>query len=323
MERMYFIGVDTSGSQIRRIFPRWAEALGLRAELVGRDIPLGAAPDAFLQAVDDVRADELARGALVTTHKVSIYRHAGNRFAELDRWSQLCGEISCIAKRDDRLLGWAKDPITSWQAFVDVAGSDYFARHPGAEVLCLGAGGSGTAFTTRLLHVQPGPARLTVTNRSPERLLILAEIHRRAGATVPVEYRAVSGTKDSDVLVSGLPPYSVVVNATGLGKDRPGSPISDAARFPEHGIAWEFNYRGDLLFLEQARRQAAERHLVVEDGWRYFLYGWTSHIAEVFGLDIDRATFDRLAALAAPLRQGSGSTTRHESELGAFPSVPR
>jgi shikimate dehydrogenase len=305
MDRMYFIGVDTAGSQIRRIFPRWAEALGLRAELVGRDIPLGAAPDAFRQAVDELHADPLARGALVTTHKVSIYRHAGDRFASLDQWSRLCGEVSCIAKRDHRLLGWAKDPITSWQAFVDVAGADYFARHPRAEVLCLGAGGSGTAFTTRLLHVEPGPARITVTNRSPERLRVLREIHARVNRPIPVEYYCVGKVEESDALVNALPPFSVVVNATGLGKDRPGSPISDAARFPEQGIAWEFNYRGDLLFLAQARRQAAERGLVVEDGWRYFLYGWTSHIGEVFALNIDPPTFARLAALAAPLHEAA------------------
>ena len=47
----------------------------------------------------------------------------------------------------------------------------------------------------------------------------------------------------------------MVVNATGLGKDAPGSPITDAARFPENGSAWEFNYRGDLVFLDQANAQ--------------------------------------------------------------------
>jgi shikimate 5-dehydrogenase len=57
-----------------------------------------------------------------------------------------------------------------------------------------------------------------------------------------------------------------MVNATGLGKDGPGSPITDAAPFPEWGYAWDFNYRGDLVFLEQARRQQTARRLHVEDG---------------------------------------------------------
>ena len=52
----------------------------------------------------------------------------------------------------------------------------------------------------------------------------------------------------------------MVVNATGLGKDSPGSPISDAATFPNGGIAWDFNYRGELLFLEQALSQKKIGH---------------------------------------------------------------
>jgi hypothetical protein len=49
---------------------------------------------------------------------------------------------------------------------------------------------------------------------------------------------------------------------------------------------WEFNYRGDLLFLRQARAQRKMRHLKIEDGWIYFIHGWTRGIAEVFHLDI-------------------------------------
>lgn len=302
MERMYFIGVDTKGSQIRRIFPRWAEILGLDAELVGIDIAIGAEPDAFRKAVATIAADRRGRGALVTTHKVSIHRYAADAFHELDRWATLCGEVSCIARRDGRLYGWAKDPITSWQAFVAVAGDGYFGRHPEAQVLCLGAGGSGTAFTSRLLLADPPPAKITLTNRSPERLSVVREIHARLGSSVPVEYRSVRDPEDSDALLGQLPPHSVVVNATGLGKDRPGSPITDAAEFPLSAIVWEFNYRGELRFLEQARRQADSRGLIVEDGWRYFLLGWSAHIAEVFQLDVGPERLAELASAAEPLR---------------------
>ncbi len=110
------------------------------------------------------------------------------------------------------------------------------------------------------------------------------------------------GAADTDRLLEQLPPRSVVVNATGMGKDRPGSPVSDGARFPEQALAWDFNYRGSLEFLQQARHQAEERRLQVEDGWRYFLHGWSDHIAEVFELEIDRARFEGLAAAAEALR---------------------
>ena len=78
----------------------------------------------------------------------------------------------------------------------------------------------------------------------------------------------------------------MVINATGLGKDRPGSPLTDTARFPGKSVVWELNYRGELDFLKQARKQQLEQQLQVEDGWIYFIHGWTQVIAEVFHLEI-------------------------------------
>jgi shikimate 5-dehydrogenase len=96
----------------------------------------------------------------------------------------------------------------------------------------------------------------------------------------------------------------MVINATGLGKDAPGSPITSAANFPLNGIAWDFNYRGDLLFLDQARAQAKQRQLRIEDGWVYFLHGWQRVIAEVFQANIPTSgpVFDEMSALAAAAR---------------------
>jgi shikimate 5-dehydrogenase len=92
----------------------------------------------------------------------------------------------------------------------------------------------------------------------------------------------------------------MVVNATGLGKDGPGSPLTDAVPFPDHGLVWEFNYRGDLVFLDQARAAAAARSLTVHDGWVYFIHGWTRVIAEVFDADIPMSgpAFDALSRIA-------------------------
>ena len=95
-----------------------------------------------------------------------------------------------------------------------------------------------------------------------------------------------------------------MINATGLGKDAPGSPLTDAARFPKDGIVWEFNYRGDLLFLRQARAQQQARHLQVEDGWIYFVHGWTRVVAEVFHVETPTSgpIFDDLSRIAASVR---------------------
>jgi shikimate 5-dehydrogenase len=108
----------------------------------------------------------------------------------------------------------------------------------------------------------------------------------------------------ADQLVARLPPGSLVVNATGLGKDAPGSPLTDAVAFPSHAIVWEFNYRGDLVFLDQARAQQEPRRLRIEDGWTYFIHGWTRVIADVFAREIPTRGpgFEALSRIATQTR---------------------
>ena len=96
---------------------------------------------------------------------------------------------------------------------------------------------------------------------------------------------------------------SLIINATGLGKDRPGSPLTDAAQFPQDGLVWEINYRGDLLFMHQAEAQEKEKNLHVEDGWKYFIYGWTQVISEVFDIPIEGEVLDELDKIAAKFNQ--------------------
>ena len=61
------------------------------------------------------------------------------------------------------------------------------------------------------------------------------------------------GSGPWDQLISTAQPASLIVNATGLGKDRPGSPASRQVRFPASSVVWDLNYRGDLRFLDLAR----------------------------------------------------------------------
>ena len=178
----------------------------------------------------------------------------------------------------------------------------------GAEALVLGAGGSSIAVTSYLMDERHGanrPSKIYVTNRSQPRLEEIERIHDEIGRPVPCEYLYCPQSTDNDAVLNRLKPQSVAMNSTGLGKDAPGSPTTDAARFPEHGYAWDFNYRGDLLFLEQARAQAAPQGLHVEDGWIYFLHGWTRVIAEVFEIDIPTSgpQFEELSRIAAETRK--------------------
>lgn len=296
-DRFFFLGVTTAKSQIMRLFPVWMDVLGLDAAIVGRDLPIGGDPAVYRAAVEELRDDPAARGALVTTHKVSVHQYATDLFVEFDRWARLCGEVSSISKRHGGLVGHAKDPISSGLALKAIVGSSYWHDHPGAEVLCMGAGGSGAALMVHLLTQPSRPARIVMTNRRPGRLDAVRAMQRELGAPDIVAYHAVSGDGDTDALVASLAPGSLVVNATGTGKDRPGSPMSDGAVLPEGAIAWDFNYRGELRFLEQARGQLPPER--VHDGWQYFIHGWTQVIAEVFDFEL---TDERLAALAAAAR---------------------
>lgn len=300
---LYFIGVTTGKSSIRKVFPAWAAFLGLAdAVLEGMDFRLHDDPAAYREAVAFIRDDPLSLGALVTTHKIDLFAACRDLFDVVDEHALLMGETSCISKQGDRLVCHAKDPISSGLAIDAMLGADYFARHP-ADLFVIGAGGSAIAITWHLMRPARGdnvPARIVVSDRSEHRLDEIRRIHQRIASDVPVQYVLATGAADNDGVMAGLADGSFVVNATGLGKDMPGSPISDAALFPRSGIAWDLNYRGSLVFLDQARRAALSRPLQVFDGWTYFLHGWTQVIAEVFHVPIPTAgpTFERLSEIA-------------------------
>jgi shikimate 5-dehydrogenase len=317
MSRQFiFVGVTTGQSSIVRIFPRWRPLLGLRedVELTGCDLPIGAAPERYREVVRAIKEDPAKLGALVTTHKIDLYRAAGDLFDELEDHARLMEEISSISKRGDRLRGGAKDAVAAGRALDRMLGPDYFAG-AGTEVLCLGSGGAARAITTHLLtrpRQADRPARVVATDRDPERLAGIEALHRKLASPVPVEYLLSRDPRQNDRLVSELPPRSLVINATGMGKDTPGSPLTGEARFPEGGIAWELNYRGALDFLHQAWGQRESRDLRVEDGWRLFLLGWTTVMEDVFDRPVSDQELEVLAEAAAfarpdvPTAQNSG-----------------
>ncbi|HET7412072.1 MAG TPA: shikimate dehydrogenase [Pararhizobium sp.] len=299
----YFIGVTTARSSIMKVFPAWARALELGdAQIKGIDFPLHADPAAYRAAVEFIRDDPLSLGALVTTHKIDLFNACRDLFDVIDPFATLMKETSCISKRGGKLICHAKDPISSGLAIDGFLGSDYFAR-TGADVFSIGAGGSTIALTWHLMRRERGddvPARIVVSNRSSSRLEEIRHIHGQIDTTVPCEYVLAPSPKDNDAVLPGLRPGSLVINATGLGKDAPGSPLTDLAVFPEKSVVWDLNYRGDLVFLDQGRAQAEARGLTIVDGWTYFIHGWTQVIAEVFDVEIgtDAATIDRLTKIA-------------------------
>jgi len=301
----YFIGVTTGKSSINKVFPLWMDVLGHPDVVIeGIDHPIHDQPENYRDSVAQIKYDPLSLGALVTTHKMDLYAAATDMFDYFDPYAQVTAELSCISKRDDRLEGYAKDPITAGLSLEAIIDKDYFSR-TGGDVLCLGAGGSAIATLLHLIHKpDPGdrPKHFIAVNRSPGRLDHMRSMVEKFDTDIEVSYICNSDPRRNDEIMASLPDYSIVINATGMGKDTPGSPVSDAGQFPRHGIAWEFNYRGELDFMHQALRQVEARDLRVEDGWVYFLHGWSQVIVEVLHIDLTPELFARLDEAASTVR---------------------
>jgi shikimate dehydrogenase len=287
------------------VFPLWMKELGCpEVTIEGIDHPMHDAAKNYRCSLAQIKYDPLSLGALVTTHKINLLEAAHDMFDYLDPYAQICGEISSISKLDGRLEGHAKDPITAGLSMDAIISKDYFARTSG-WVLCFGAGGSSVATALHLIRKQdPGdrPEKFIVINRSQPRLDGMQAMVATKKTDIQFEYICNQDPHVNDAYMAKMPEGTVVINATGMGKDSPGSPITWEGQFPRKGVAWEFNYRGELDFLHQAAAQKASHGLVVEDGWLYFVHGWTQVVAQVLHVDLTAPLFARLEALAATVR---------------------
>ena len=301
----YFVGVTTSKSSIMKVFPRWMEALG-RPDVVieGIDHNIHDLPQAYRGTVAQFKYDPLSLGGLVTTHKIDLLTAARDMFDKLHESTQLTGEVSSISKRGEQLWGHAKDPLTSGLSMDAFLEPGYFDRS-GGHFLCFGAGGSGKAMALHLINKDDPtdrPERFVVVNRSQGRLDGMQAMVESLETDIEFVYIQSADPVRNDEIMAGMPDGTVVVNATGMGKDTPGSPVTNDGLFPKNGIAWEINYRGDLDFWHQAMAQKESRNIFIEDGWLYFVHGWTQVIAEVLHIDITGEIFDQLNEIAEELR---------------------
>lgn len=299
MKKMGFIGVTTGSSSIMKVFPKWSEILGLDCELFGIDVPLDGTKQQHRSALATLRDTPNCQGALVTTHKINIYKDGFDLFDSFDDFANLCGEVSSVKVRDGKLFGAAKDPITAGTSIEEFIEKDHFLDD--AQLLCFGDGGAATAIGWYLASRVDTPVKMTFVGIDENKLKHLRAVIE---ATYPSDRLLTLKTNATnlDTLLSNLPKGSLIINATGMGKDKPGSPLSDSAEFPKDCIIWELNYRGTLEFYHEALSQAKEKNLKVVDGWRYFIHGWSQVIAEVFDLNLTQAKIEELAQAAETFR---------------------
>lgn len=298
---IYFIGVTTTQSSIMKVFPKWAKSLNLEnAVIKGIDFPPHSSAQEYRQAVEFIKSDPRSLGALVTTHKIDLYNTCKDLFDYIDPYARQLGEVSSISKDGGKLCAHAKDPISSGLALEHFVPDNYWDDFDG-DVLLLGAGGSTLAMSVYFAQKKWGsnvPKNIIIANRSLPRLESAKKILEGMNPQIHFHYRLTPAPADNDAILKTLKPHSLIVNATGLGKDGPGSPFTDYCEFPADSLVWEINYRGDLVFKEQAQAQADKKHLHVEDGWIYFIHGWTQVISEVFHIDIKGDVLNHLSEIA-------------------------
>jgi shikimate 5-dehydrogenase len=294
-----------------RLFPLWAGALGWDIAVTGLDLPLEASRECYRDALQRLRMSDVV-GAVVTTHKVGLYEAARDLFDDLDPYAQLLGEVNCVSCAGGRLAGYARDALSVARTLDTMLGCSYW-QHRQADVLCFGAGGAGISIALSLLCVPSAqtyqiekrsapPLRLALVDMNPARLEVARAVIEPLRGNTAVTYHCHANPTDNDRLLAELRAGSLIVNATGMGKDRPGSPITNTAEWPAESVAWDINYRGSRPFLTQANEQSATRRITVHDGWLYFLHGWSEALSAILGQDLSGSTFLQLAAIAETLR---------------------
>lgn len=297
---MRFIGVSTASSSINKVFPLWSDLLDLNAELKGLDIPIGAGAEQYRAAIDEMRNDPNCAGALVTTHKIALFNSANEMFTKFDQFASACGEVSCVKIVNGEVEGAAKDPITAGLAIEEFLPRGYFKN--GADVLVFGDGGAATAIAWYLTGLANPPNKIHFFGINSDRLEHLKKvIDSRPGSDLVETH--ISSPSEISKVIGELNLGSLIINATGMGKDIPGSPMPTGVKFPVGSVIWELNYRGSLEFLRQAENEAATSNLKVNDGWRYFIHGWSSVVSEVFDVTITPELLSKLSAAAEIAKQ--------------------
>jgi shikimate 5-dehydrogenase len=299
-----FIGISTAGSSVQRLFPRWTATFAPSGVLRGVDLPDTAPAQAFRALVVAMRDNPYVAGAVITSHKLRLYHAIHDLVEPAEPLVQVTHEINSLDTRSG-LVAYARDP-QSLDVILDTTGG------PGVSttrpVYCIGSGGAAVALLLamgldipasisqeRTVTRSPGNARgpLTIIGRSPESLQEVRDVQERANLlNAPIKLVRATTPTDIAGVIRQAPEGSVVINATGLGKLSADSPLAGPGDFPKRVLAWDFNYRGPLTFLQQASRAG----LATEDGWEYFLAGWAAALAAISGGEL---TVERLTAIRA------------------------
>lgn len=325
-----FIGVSTGGSLAHTVFAPWAAVLGRPWRLAGIDLPPTTPARTYWRLAGVIRDNPAIQGAVITAHKLRLYRACAAGLSHCDQLAVLTRELNTLA-RGTSLTGYARDALSLAHILPTLTARSGATTLAGLHVLCLGAGGAATALLLALHldigddtqgtlapHANP-PARVIFADTSRQALADLRAVASRAQIpTAHLSFAHVRGASDCDKLAAGLPTPALVINATGLGKDRPGSPLTAATPLGPATLAWDLNYRGTLTYLYQATARGAP----VVDGWDYFVAGWAGALTAIAGVRFTGGLLAQFAQAAAPHRPPPAPTRGREHHARADHPVP-
>lgn len=286
---MQFVGVTTRSSFVHNVFEGWASCLGASIILDPQDISLGAPPDVYRTTITALRNGyPTLRGALITSHKAAVFDSCADMFDCVSEDAARLGEVGMVYWSDDRFCAGANDVFSTQRVATELLLNSGNWLDGCRRAVILGAGGAGVALAnTMLLDPELRCTEVIIVESNGSRADRISELVKAWDSKVPVSVIQSTGLADEVVKQSGV--GSLIVNATGLGKDRPGSPVSRRVVFPEKSFIWEFNYRflqqEMPTFLETAREQESKRGLKIEDGWDYFIWGWLVVMSRVLAID--------------------------------------
>ncbi|MGC3954325.1 MAG: hypothetical protein QM804_08775 [Propionicimonas sp.] len=305
-----FLGISTAGSSVHEAFPVWAPRLAPGGVMRGVDLPADAPAAAYRDLLLAMRDNPAVRGAVVTSHKLSLHRAAADLFDHTDPLVGITHEFNSVQVRDGRLGGFARDAQSLDLILDTTATAQPASQRP---IICIGAGGSAIALMLavgldipetiregRPVRRAPGATRgpLTILGRRQAALDEIAAVRERAGLTAAdIRLVLARGPEEIAAVTRRAAPGAIIANATGLGKLSPGSPVDQDA-FPAGVVAWDFNYRGPLTFLAQARAAG----VTVEDGWDYFLAGWAAALAAIGDRPLTDELFGWVREVSTALR---------------------
>jgi shikimate 5-dehydrogenase len=320
-----FLGISTAGSLAHRTFPGWSEIFCPGAVMRGIDLPEGAGPARFRDLMAAMTASPRVLGAVVTSHKLRLFSACADLLDDAEPLVALTREINSVDTRTG-VRAFARDPQSLDIILDGIGGADGGGGAPAGgcgpvprAVLCIGAGGSAIALmlamrldiagtlaagrpVLRAGRAARGP--LTIVGRDQASLGNIRAVRDRCG--IPGEGVVLRLAPDAGAVagcVRSAAPGTVVCNATGLGKTSPGSPLPDLAAFPPGAVAWDFNLRGPLTFLSQARQAG----VATEDGWDFFVAGWAAALAAITGTELTPDLLSRAVRSAQPARPGNAT----------------